>query len=267
MFDGPIGLRSPGLFITGTDTGVGKTVIACAVAAVLRRQQRRIRVGVSKPFSSGCRRDREGLVSEDAEALAHFADCRQPLDVINPIRFSPPLAPAVAAEQAGAPIDWSELRRSLRVLDVRHDALLVEGAGGLLVPLDPADPRLTSLDLIAAIGYPVLVVSRSGLGTLNHTAMTVRLLRAARCPIAGIVLNGYDTDVATSSDPSVATNRQWLAKMTNVNVLAVVPRVESHKVQPHKGRLDPAILDAVAMAFWPQTLRKAIAVEKAGLAP
>src|SRR5690554_472814 len=141
----PPRLRCPGLFITATDTGVGKTVTACAIAAVLRQQQRGVRVGVCKPFASGCRQEREGLVSADAEALAHFADCRQPLDVINPIRFARPLAPAVAAEQARATIDWSEAARSLAVLDESSDALLVEGVGGLLTPLDPADPDATVL--------------------------------------------------------------------------------------------------------------------------
>ena len=112
MWRDPIHLRSRGLFITGTDTGVGKTVVTCALAWALRRQGV-ARVGVCKPFATGCRRDREGLVSPDAEALAHFADCRLPLDVINPLRFAAPLAPAVAAEQAGLPTDFAPLRRSL----------------------------------------------------------------------------------------------------------------------------------------------------------
>lgn len=254
MFDQPLDLQSPGLFITGTDTGVGKTVVTCAIAAALRKQQPGITVGVSKPFSSDCRRDREGLVNEDAEALAHFADCRLPLATINPIRFAPPLAPAVAAEQAGVPIDWQALARSFHELDQHNDALLIEGVGGLMVPLDPANPKLTVLDLIQAIGYPVVIVARSLLGTLNHTAMTVKLLQDANCPIAGIVINGYDADAAASDDPSIATNRQWIQRMTGLPVLATVPRMKDDLVQPAAATLADDVLDAVALTHWPTVL-------------
>ncbi len=147
-------LRSPGLFVTGTDTGVGKTLVTCAIAAALRRQRPSWRLGVSKPFSTGCRRDREGLVNPDAEALAHFADCRLPLATINPIRFIPPLAPAVAAEQVGGKVDWPLLAQSLEELDEHSDALLIEGVGGLMVPLDPQRPRLTVLDLARRCDTP-----------------------------------------------------------------------------------------------------------------
>ncbi len=243
-------LTKPGLFITGTDTGVGKTVVSCAIATALRRQGRIERVGVCKPFATGCRRTREGLVSEDAEALAHFADCRQPLPIINPIRFAAALAPAVAAEQAGRGIDWPELVRCLGVQDTESDVLLVEGVGGVMVPLDPTQPRVTVLDLAASLDYPVVVVARSGLGTLNHTAMTVRLLEGAGCRVAGLVMNGYDADEARSSDVSMASNRTWLGKLTGVEVLAVVPRVEPVAAAVGTGRLDAAVIEAVAQAFW-----------------
>ena len=254
MLTEPPKLTKPGLFITGTDTEVGKTLVTCAIADALRKQHPGIRLGVSKPFASGCRRDREGLVSEDAEALAHFSDCKQPLDVINPIRFSAPLAPAVAAEEADQPIDWPVLTRSLETLNQDNDALLIEGVGGLMVPLDPQVPRQTVLHLIAALGYPVVIVARAGLGTLNHTAMTATLLKQAKCPIAGLVINGYDADPATSQDPSIAGNRTWLARMTGLRTLAVIPRVPEVGAQPQKGRLDPEVLEAVQMTYWPDVL-------------
>jgi len=248
-------LRRPGLFVTATDTGVGKTVVTCAIAAALRRSG--TSVGVCKPCASGCRRDREGLVSEDAEALAHFADCRLPLDVINPIRYAAPLAPAVAAEQAGQTPDVAGLSRSLARLDEASDVLLIEGIGGLLVPLwerdDPKRGRVryvTVLDLAAAIGYPVLVVARAGLGTLNHTAMTVRLLRENGCRVAGIVINGYDADAAKETDPSVSSNRTWLEKLTGVPVLATVPRCAADLVAPQHGRLPAEILETMATVDW-----------------
>jgi dethiobiotin synthetase len=247
------------LFITATDTGVGKTVIACAIAAALRTQgsPKPYRIGVCKPFASGCRRDREGLVSEDAEALAHFADCRQPLETITPIRFADPLAPAPAAERLKKKIDYPALARSLQLLDDASDALIVEGIGGLLVPLDPRKPSLTVLDLIKALGLPTVVVTRATLGTLNHTAMTVRLLEKARCPIAGIVINGYDPDSprqGRDEDLAMTTNRVWIEKMNRAPVLATVPRCEVGSVHAGKGMIPAAILDAVAQAYWPDVL-------------
>lgn len=248
--------HKPGLFVTGTDTEVGKTLIACAIAAAIRRQLPGVRLGASKPFASGCRHEREGLVNEDAEALAHFADCKQPLNVINPIRFAAPLAPAVAAQEAGEPIDWPTLERSLALLERESDALLIEGVGGLMVPLDPARPKYTVLDFMMELGYPAVVVARAGLGTLNHTAMTVRLLKQAGCPIAGLVLNGYVVDPVETDDPSIASNRLWLEKLTGIKTLAVVPKVDAVGAQPEKGRIDPAVLEAVEMTFWPDVFKR-----------
>jgi len=287
MFSSLPRLTKPGLFITATDTGVGKTVATCAIAAALRKQGAR-RVGVCKPFASGCRKEREGLVSEDAEALAHFADCRAMLDVINPIRYAKPLAPAVAAELAGQPPDVEELGRCLSLLDREHDVMLIEGVGGLLVPLSPSKPKVTVLDLIKAIGYPVVIVTRAGLGTLNHTAMTVRLLRDAGCDVAGLVVNGYvpdpgdpmmvnlsaadvkhlrlsathkksedssslspsDTLRADPQDESMMTNRRWLHRMNSADVLATLPLLEPSLVAPQRGVIPEAILDAAALTQW-----------------
>lgn len=249
MFDPSLQLPCPGLFITATDTGVGKTVTTCAIAAALRRQQPNWTIGVSKPYSSGCRLDREGLVNEDTEALAHFANSRQSLDVINPIRFRQPLAPAVAAEAKGKTIDLDALRRSFETIAKASDMLLVEGAGGLLVPIDPDNPRVTMLDLAKALGYPVLVVARSLLGTLNHTALTVDKLQRSGLTVAGVVMNGHDGDL-TQSDPSIATNRQWIEKMTGVKVLQVIPKMKSEQVQPARAVLDEAIVDLMASVDW-----------------
>jgi dethiobiotin synthetase len=257
MFGRSLQLTRPGLFITGTDTGVGKTAITCAIAAALRRQTPAARVGVCKPLASGCRHDREGLVSEDAEALAHFADCRQPLDVINPVRYAPPLAPAAAAEQTGVAVDFAAIARALELIDRTSDAMLVEGVGGLLVPLD-AKGKYTVLDLAAALPYPVLVVARSGLGTLNHTAMTVRLLRDAGCAVAGVVMNNYPppgSAAEAAGDPSIQINRRWIERMTGVSVLATAPQCPPETVQPQRGQLPGELLDAVALCWWRDVMR------------
>src|SRR5215204_4190750 len=148
----------PGLLVTGTDTGTGKTAVAGAIASALRRQG--LRVGVLKPAASGCVRRREGLVSEDAEFLAHCADARQPLDVIAPMRFLEPLAPAVAAQRLGVTLDWSAIQRSLDVTVRESDVLIVEGVGGIMVPMDE---QHTMLDVAKWLKLPAVVVARPAL--------------------------------------------------------------------------------------------------------
>lgn len=246
MFDCLAPLQTPGLIVTATDTDVGKTVAACAVARSLRQTHPRLKVGVCKPFATGCRRQKEGLVSEDALALAHFSDCRAPLDTIAPIRYEPPLAPAVAAEQTGQPIDVDALARSLVRLEREHDVLIIEGVGGVMAPLSESQ---TVLDFILALNSPVIVVARAGLGTLNHTAMTVQLLRQAGCNCAGVVINGRD-DEAHHNDPSVVDNRRWIEKITRLPVLAELPSQPSSSMRPAEGVISSPILDAASQVDW-----------------
>ena len=205
----------PGLFVTGTDTGVGKTVVAAAIAAALRR--RGLRVGVCKVAASGCRRERGQLVSEDAELLAHHAESRHRLDVVCPQRFVEPLAPAVAAERAGTDLDWAAIRSSLDVIASDSDVMIVEGVGGVLVPMDRAGH--TVLDLMRALMLPAVVVARAGLGTINHTLLTVGALRAAGVPVAGVVINRYPADADTATE----TNPAAVERYGRVPVLAICP--------------------------------------------
>jgi dethiobiotin synthetase len=245
-----IRFKTPGLFITGTDTEVGKTVVSCAIAAALRRQRAGSKVAVCKPMATGCDKRREGLVNPDTEALAHFSDCRLPLDVINPIRYRKPLAPAVAAKELGESIPWRDLQDAAKQIDAYGDALIVEGAGGVMVPIDADDPAYTWLQT-GAFGLPAVVVSRAGLGTLNHTAMTVKVLRDAGINVAGVVVNGYEADAATAmaEDPSLPDNPRWIEAMTGTKVLALVPRL-AEGVSPSEGTIASAVLDAVAMTDW-----------------
>lgn len=250
MFEALPELTKPGLFITATDTGVGKTVVSCAIAHALSKRGHR--VGVSKPFATGCRKDREGLVNEDAEALAHFANASQSLEVINPIRYLPPLAPAVAAEQENRPPDLAALGRSLKMLDKKSDVLVIEGVGGAFVPLVE---DATVIDLMRHLQLPAVIVTRAVLGTLNHTMLTVHALRTARIPIAGVVINGYDADVADQQDASVATNRQWIERMTRLPTLAVLPRCQERDVRPDRGILSEDILEPISRVDWMEFAR------------
>jgi dethiobiotin synthetase len=237
--------RLPGLFVTGTATGVGKTVVSCAIAAALRVAGHR--VGAWKPLASGCRHDREGLVSEDAEALAHFSDASVPLAVVNPIRYAAALAPAVAAEALREPVPWEALPPALAKLEANADRLLVEGAGGVYAPLDG---KLTTLDLVAALDLPAVVVTRPDPGTLNHTTLTVHAFRSRGGRVAGRVVHGYPPDAALEPDASIATNPRWIERLTNRPVLTVAPRLPEPEARVERGVLGEAVLEAIARVDW-----------------
>lgn len=208
-------LPIPGLFVTGTDTGVGKTVIAGAIANWFRRRNRQ--VAVCKIAATGCVTRREGLVSEDAEFLAVCAGAKDPLDLIAPQRYSEPLAPAVAAERAGRPIDWFLIDNSIRLMSRGSDVMIVEGVGGIMVPMDA---KHTVLDVAMALKVPTVIVARPGLGTINHTLLTINALRAAGVEVAGVVINQYPAD---SVDLATETNPRAIERWGNVPVACIVP--------------------------------------------
>jgi dethiobiotin synthetase len=199
-----------GLFVTATDTGVGKTEVACALLRAAR--QAGLDVGAMKPAQSG---DEPGVAS-DAERLAEAAGGGDPPELVCPYRFAPPLAPGVAARLAGVEISLERILEAAGALAARHQALLVEGAGGLLVPLTPTR---SYADLAVALGLPVLLVARAGLGTVNHVALTVEALRARRLELAGVVLNR----TGPVDDQSVPYNAAEIERLTGARVLASLP--------------------------------------------
>lgn len=198
-----------GLFVTGTDTGVGKTEVACAILANARAGGLDV-VGM-KPAQSG--HDPEGL--SDAERLWQASDRIEPLAAVCPYTFFAPLAPAVAARLEGRTVDLESIVRSARELAERHAAILVEGAGGLLTPLTE---RHTYADLAVVLGLPVLVVARAGLGTVSHTALTIEALLRRGLSVSGVVLNR----TAPGDDPSVAYNPGEIARLTGCEPAAVL---------------------------------------------
>ena len=231
-------LKIPGLFVTGTDTGVGKTVVAGAIAHALRQRGRR--VAVLKPVATGCVRRREGLVSEDAEFLAHCADSPHPLDLICPQRYAEPLAPAVAAERAKQPLDWSAVQRSIDLMSRDSDVMVVEGVGGLMVPLDETGHSV--LDLATWLRLPAVVVARPTLGTINHALLAVSALRGAGVKVAGVVINQYPPE---NADVATETNPRAIERWGKVPLLAIVPD------ETVPGVLMPAgIAAAVAIVDW-----------------
>lgn len=209
-----VSLPSRGLFVTGTDTGVGKTIVAGGLAAILRKKG--VDVGVMKPVETGCKVAGGKHISPDAEFLRIMSGVQDPLETIAPYRFRKPLAPAVAAQLDGVHISAHKLIHHFEALSARYDFTLVEGAGGLLVPLEG---KLFILDLIKLLKLPILIVARADLGTINHTLLTVRCAGDEKVPIAGIVLN------TPSSKRSLAakTNREVIQGLTDVPIWGVLP--------------------------------------------
>jgi dethiobiotin synthetase len=199
-----------GLFVTATDTGIGKTEVACAIVRGLRA--RGIDVGAMKPAQSG---DAPGLPSDADRLRAAAGDLDEP-SLVCPYRFAAPLAPAVAARLEGRSISLAYLTEVANVLALRHHALVVEGAGGLLTPLTET---ATYADLAVALGLPALVVARAGLGTVNHAALTCEALRRRGVAIHGIVLNRP----SHSYDPSEPHNVGEIERLTGAPVLASLP--------------------------------------------
>src|SRR5574341_797090 len=204
-----------GIFITGTDTGVGKTYVAAGIAAALRH--RKVDIGVMKPAETGCRALAGRLVPRDAQRLQKAAGARDSLALVNPYRFRKPLAPFMAAELERTAVDMDKIMKVYRTLSRRHDFMIVEGAGGLLVPLTR---KHTYLDLAQALGLPVVVVARPGLGTINHTLLTISALRGRGTQIAGVVINyaqEQKTGLAEKTSPAL------IEKMSGVPILATIP--------------------------------------------
>jgi len=206
--------KARGLLITGTDTGVGKTQVTAVLAMALR--SRGLRVGVMKPAETGCPLKQGYLAPQDSLFLQQISGCRAPQELVTPYPFLEPLAPAVAAQHEGREIDLAHIVSCYRRLAHEHDIVLVEGAGGLLVPLTREE---SFLDLAVRLHLPLLVVARNILGTINHTALTV-IVASRYCRVLGIVLNTLSPEV---EDESQASNREALQIWGRAPLLGVLP--------------------------------------------
>lgn len=170
-----------GCFVTGTDTGVGKTLVTAALTMALR--DRGVAVGVMKPVETGVSTDAR---DSDAARLQLAAGITDPLDLISPYCFRPPLAPLAAAREAGLTIEASKIELAFEKLAARHTCMLVEGVGGVRVPIGE---KFDVLELIRRLGLPVVVVGRTALGGINHALLTVDTLERHALSILAVVLN------------------------------------------------------------------------------
>jgi dethiobiotin synthetase len=231
-----------GLFITGTDTNVGKTWIAAGLTAVLR--QRGFKAAYFKPIQSGCPEEAGRLIPTDARLAQELAGLPEPLEALTPICLRLPLAPGVAAELEGKAINLEQVAETLRELAGRYDYLVVEGAGGLYVPL--IGTQFLVLDMIRWLGLPLLVLARAGLGTINHTVLTVKAAQNFGIQVPGVVLNRYPAAprLAEQTNPGV------IEALTGVPILGLVPEVNGIDTQEGRQRFLAAMVQVCSRSAW-----------------
>ncbi len=209
----------PGLFITGTDTGIGKTLVGCALARGLRRAG--VDVGVMKPVETG--------VTEagplDALALRDAAGVQDDLELICPLQFTMPAAPEAAAMAEHRHANPDVIRIAFDTLARRHEALLVEGAGGLLVPFDE---KMTMAELAIALELPVLIVARAALGTINHTRLSIEACAARGIEVLGVVISHCSGPLSRADAANLEVLRRELGRtwIGEVPPLAAGERVD-----------------------------------------
>ncbi len=199
------------VFVTGTDTGVGKTETSCALLSLLAEAG--LCPGPMKPYESGCTKRSQ---PEDALRLVAAAKSQDPLSQVCPHRFRLPLAPGVAAVREGRPSDFKKTLAAFRAFEASRP-LVVEGAGGLFVPIDP---ERDVIDLIGALGLPVLLVARAGLGTLNHTALSLEALARRGVPVLAVLLS---RSAPGRPHPSERDNAALISRRHQVPVFGPVP--------------------------------------------
>jgi len=205
-------------FITGTDTGVGKTYVTALLLAELRR--RGVPAAAMKPIACGA----DGR--NDARQFRALMQNEVPLDRLNPVYLRHPLAPSVAAKLEHRPINLRRIRADFRRLTAAYSPVLVEGAGGLLVPIKR---NYFIADLARELNLPVIIIARLGLGTLNHTLLTVRQAQATGLIVRGVILNDL-------------TGRRGLAEKTNIREIPALTGVPLLGVVPHRARRIPTVI-------------------------
>jgi dethiobiotin synthetase len=215
------GAPGGGLFVTGTDTGVGKTLASCALLRLLRA--RGLRALGMKPVAAGVEMTAEGPVNDDVIALRRASSWPAPLREVNPYCFDPPIAPHLAAKEAGVSIDLDRIVGAFEALRAAADRVVVEGVGGFLVPLSE---REDAGDMAAALALPVVLVVGMRLGCLNHALLTQQAIAARSLKLAGWIANSIDPNMARFDE-----NVQALCQRLDAPLLGIM----AHQASP-----DPA---------------------------
>ena len=221
VYDGPMGTSD--VYVTGTDTGIGKTVASSALLHALRL--RGLRAVGMKPLASGCEHTAAGWRNEDALALQAASDPRPEYADLNPYALPLPLAPELAAREAGVTVELETIRNAYLRLRAQADAVVVEGVGGWAAPLSA---HIDQADLVRALDLPVVLVVGLRLGCLNHAYLTARAIAADGCRLAGWIGNTVDPGMAHRDD--------------NLGLLAARLGAPCWGIFPHATPVDPAAL-------------------------
>ncbi len=204
-----------GIFITGTDTGVGKTFVAAGLIKAIRGKG--INVCPMKPVETGCKRRNGKLIPADAVELLKASGIEESLDSVNPYRFRQPLAPAVAAEKEGVVIRKSRIISAYKRLSKSYDFTLIEGAGGIM---SPVYKEYLCLDMIKDLALPLIIVSRPGLGTINHTLLTIEAAKSRGINVYGVIINHV---ASTGKHLSEKSNPEIIENISKVPILGIIP--------------------------------------------
>lgn len=214
--------KQAGYFIVGTDTGVGKTVVTCALLNLLAAQGKQV-IGM-KPVAAGCEQALQNMTCEDVVLLKTHSNVKAPRNLVNPYAFVPPIAPHIAAEQSDICIDLEKIKDNFQILQKMADIVLVEGVGGFMVPLNATQ---TTADLTVKLSLPVILVVGLKLGCINHALLTVQAITHAGLNLVGWVANQIDpTMLEIQSNLDAVTNR------IHAPLLGIVPY--SKQPQPNE---------------------------------
>jgi dethiobiotin synthetase len=204
------------LFITGTDTDVGKTYVTAGLAVTLRKMG--IDVGIMKPFAAGSPQ-KEGFKSEDVEILSRAAQISDQENLVNPQFFKMSASPYTASKNLKVPVNVSSVLSSFKKLSKKHSMLLVEGMGGIMTPILK---NYFVANLIKDMKLDTLIVTRTRVGTINHTIMTCQMCKKYKIPIKGIIINNFDTD-----GYQLKTLKRDLKSLTGIPILGTIPYIEN----------------------------------------
>jgi len=214
-------VASRGFFVTGTDTGVGKTLACCALLRGFAARGKSV-IGM-KPVAAGAVRGAQGSINADVTQLRAASNVDMPLALVNPYCFEPPIAPHIAAAQAGIAIDLNCIVRAFNQLAAAADVVVVEGAGGFCVPLNRSED---SADLVEHLGLPVILVVGVRLGCLNHALLTAQAIRARNLELAGWIANRIDPTMAVAKQNITALAERLAAPLLGEMDFAVVPDIQ-----------------------------------------
>jgi dethiobiotin synthetase len=232
---------SKGIFITATDTGVGKTVVSAAIIGTLKR--RGINAGAMKPIETGCSRVNGILEPGDGAYLKAAAGMDDPLELITPVRFEAPLAPYVASREEGIPVAIGSIFKAFHTLCEKYEFMVVEGIGGVLVPLARSVTGKTPdtyfvVDLIKDLKLSSVVIARPSLGTINHTLLTVSRLLDDGIDVVGVIIN---FSKQPEGDIAEKTNHEALRDLCPVPIIGTVPYREDCSIES----IDSNTLDCI----------------------